>query len=107
MQFRLIPSLLNKAVKKTLEAKVLDSLEKPFSRLSFKLFTAVCLATGLICSSAPPLARDLTTTWSFPSEIDILSVTIQELQQFLTNGTLTSVQLTQKYLVCPGWRAAG
>ncbi len=59
------------------------------------------LALYLFASSTWALAArpDLKTRWSFPSEIDVLSVTIQELQQFLTNGTVTSVQLVQKYLV--------
>jgi hypothetical protein len=52
---------------------------------------------GAVCSASP--TRDLKARWYFPEEIDVLSVTVQELQQFLSNGTVTSVQLTQRYLV--------
>ena len=37
--------------------------------------------------------------WAFPSGVDVLSATIQDLQQYLSNGTITSVQLVQHYLV--------
>lgn len=67
--------------------------------VSLKLFSAILLATGILSTSAAPSKRDLQSRWYFPAEIDVLSVTIQELQQFLTNGTVTSVQLTQRYLV--------
>ena len=62
------------------------------------------LATGLLAVSPTALCHptsqphSLETRWYFPSEIDLLSVTVQDLQKFLSNGTITSVQLTQKYL---------
>jgi hypothetical protein len=48
------------------------------------------------CLAAPP---DLQARWYFPASIDLLSVTIKDLQLLLSNGTITSVQLTQRYLV--------
>jgi hypothetical protein len=62
--------------------------------LALSLFTSSTLGLPSTSSSAAVDKR-----WYFPSEIDILSVTLQELQQFLSNGTVTSVQLTQRYLV--------
>lgn len=35
----------------------------------------------------------------FPRQINLLTATIQELQGHLTSGLVTSVQLTQEYLV--------
>jgi hypothetical protein len=35
----------------------------------------------------------------FPAQIDLLTATIQELQSHLSNGLITSQQLTQEYLV--------
>jgi hypothetical protein len=42
---------------------------------------------------------DLQARWYFPATIDLLSITIKDLQLLLSNGTITSVQLTQRYLV--------
>jgi hypothetical protein len=49
-----------------------------------------------VCLGVP---SDLQTRWYFPPSIDLLSVTIRDLQLLLSNGTITSVQLTQRYLV--------
>lgn len=62
---------------------------------SIALFAA--LAASLISST--PLQRDLKARWDFPAEVDVLTTTIKDLQEFLSNGTITSVQLTQHYLV--------
>lgn len=35
----------------------------------------------------------------FPLQINLLTATIQELQSHLASGMITSVQLTQEYLV--------
>ncbi|KAJ9100953.1 hypothetical protein QFC19_005349 [Naganishia cerealis] len=35
---------------------------------------------------------------SFPSDINLLTATIQDLQAYLSNGSITSVELTKKYL---------
>jgi hypothetical protein len=45
------------------------------------------------------VCTDLQARWYFPASIDLLSVTIKDLQLLLSNGTITSVQLTQRYLV--------
>jgi hypothetical protein len=45
------------------------------------------------------VSTDLQARWYFPASIDLLSVTIKDLQLLLSNGTITSVQLTQRYLV--------
>jgi hypothetical protein len=67
-------------------------------RLGFGGVATLAVALlGAVCSASP--TRDLKARWYFPEEIDVLSVTVQELQQFLSNGTVTSVQLTQRYLV--------
>ncbi|KAK8866203.1 hypothetical protein IAR55_001354 [Kwoniella newhampshirensis] len=62
------------------------------------------LTLGLLSLAAP---SNITPRWYFPSEIDVLSVTVQELQQFLSNGTVTSVQLVQRYLEMDDMRANG
>lgn len=49
-----------------------------------------------VCLGVP---SDLQARWYFPASIDLLSVTIKDLQLLLSNGTITSVQLTQRYLV--------
>ena len=49
-----------------------------------------------VCLGVP---TDLQARWYFPASIDLLSITIQDLQLLLSNGTITSVQLTQRYLV--------
>lgn len=49
-----------------------------------------------VCLGGP---TDLHARWYFPASIDLLSVTISDLQQLLSNGSITSVQLTQRYLV--------
>jgi hypothetical protein len=66
------------------------------------LFTTLSLALSVLTSNTlarPSGTGSLDRRWDFPSEIDVLSVTLQELQQFLSNGTVTSVQLVQRYLV--------
>jgi hypothetical protein len=61
---------------------------------------ALSIALSLFTTTfGRPAVSSLDKRWYFPSEIDLLSVTLQELQQFLSNGTVTSVQLTQRYLV--------
>jgi hypothetical protein len=63
----------------------------------FRLSSALALlATGISLVDGAPQAR-----WYFPSEVNVLTATIQDLQAFLSNGTITSVQLTQRYLVRP------
>jgi hypothetical protein len=37
----------------------------------------------------------------FPKDIDLLTATIQELQEHLTKGNVTSVQLVEEYMVRP------
>lgn len=61
------------------------------------LFALFALAVAAIAGLAAPTV--LQERWYFPSSVDLLSVTIQDLQAYLSNGTITSVQLTQRYLV--------
>lgn len=49
--------------------------------------------------SASPTPRDVQARWAFPAEVNVLTATVKDLQEFLSNGTITSVQLTQRYLV--------
>lgn len=49
--------------------------------------------------SASPTPRDVQARWAFPAEVNVLTATVKDLQEFLSNGTITSVQLTQHYLV--------
>jgi hypothetical protein len=60
-----------------------------------RLVAFICLVSK-VCLGQP---TDLQTRWYFPASIDLLSVTIKDLQLLLSNGTITSVQLTQRYLV--------
>jgi hypothetical protein len=66
--------------------------------VAFKVLTPLAV---LAASFAPatPTPRDLKARWYFPAEVDVLTATIKDLQEFLSNGTITSVQLTQHYLV--------
>ena len=61
-------------------------------------FLAYILPILTACLAVP---TDLQAPWYFPASIDLLSVTIRDLQLLLSNGTITSVQLTQRYLVSP------
>ena len=63
-------------------------------RLGYLL--AYILPVLTVCLGVP---TDLQARWYFPESVDLLSVTIQDLQQLLNNGTITSVMLTQRYLV--------
>ena len=54
---------------------------------------------SLLPASSPFLARqDSSNSTSFPSSVDLLEVGIQDLQYFLMNGTVTSVQLVEEYM---------
>lgn len=80
------------AVQRTLR---LSSSSSPIAIMQY-LF---CLLISFFLSLTPIQSIATDKRWYFPSEVDVLSVTVQELQQFLSNGTITSVQLTQHYLV--------
>jgi hypothetical protein len=95
-----------------IKQELLKSPEKDLSphkgSLWYKMLRSgllVTLSIGLAVFSSTVLGRpstyraSLDKRWDFPAEIDVLSVTLQELQQFLSNGTVTSVQLVQRYLV--------
>lgn len=75
--------------------QVLSSISNMLALKSLALFAA--LAASLVVST--PLNHDLKPRWDFPAEVDVLTATIKDLQEFLSNGTITSVQLTQHYLV--------
>lgn len=49
-----------------------------------------------VCQAVP---TDLQARGYFLASIDLPSVTTKELQLLLSNGAITSVQLTQRYLV--------
>jgi hypothetical protein len=59
----------------------------------FVLFCYICFATAeaTVQVGEQPLP--------FPAEIDLLTATIQELQNHLTSGLITSQQLILEYLV--------
>ncbi|ORY32178.1 amidase signature domain-containing protein [Naematelia encephala] len=59
---------------------------------------AACLLIPFLNLSRCASVGRLQSRWYFPPEIDVLSATIQDLQGFLSNGTVTSVQLVQHYL---------
>ena len=59
---------------------------------------AYTLPVLTVCLGVP---TDLQARWYFPASVDLLSVTNKDLQLLLNNGTITSVQLTQRYLVSP------
>jgi hypothetical protein len=75
--------------------QVVSSLSNMLALKSIALSAA--LAASLVAST--PLNRDLQPRWDFPAEVDVLTATIKDLQEYLSNGTITSVQLTQHYLV--------
>lgn len=75
--------------------QVLRSISNMLALKSIALFAA--LAASLVAST--PLNHGLKPRWDFPAEVDVLTATIKDLQEFLSNGTITSVQLTQHYLV--------
>lgn len=65
--------------------------------LSLTRLSVTLLAVfGGLASAAP--SSPSSKRWYLSPDVDILSVTIRDLQAFLTNGTITSVQLTQRYL---------
>lgn len=68
-------------------------------RASTLLAHLALLAATLV--SASPAPRNVQARWAFPAEVNVLTATVKDLQEFLTNGTITSVQLTQHYLVRP------
>lgn len=72
----------------------LDSIMVSFPRLALTTLTL----GGIFASAAPSSLESSTKRWYLSPEVDILSVTIRDLQAFLSNGTITSVQLTQRYL---------
>ncbi|KAJ9121281.1 hypothetical protein QFC24_004617 [Naganishia onofrii] len=65
--------------------------------VAFKVLTPLAVLAASF-ASATPTPRDLKARWYFPAEVDVLTATIKDLQEFLSNGTITSVQLTQHYL---------
>lgn len=76
----------------------LHRVERISSMVGFKVLAPLAaLAASLV--SATPTPRDLKSRWYFPTEVDVLTATVKDLQAFLSNGTITSVQLTQHYLV--------
>lgn len=56
------------------------------------------LASLLPPSSSFITRQDSSNSSSFPSSIDLLEVGIKDLQDFLANGTVTSVQLVEEYM---------
>lgn len=81
------------------------AIEMSFTRLivMFGLLCKVAIV-ALACSPAQGLLAK--PRWDFPSDIDVLSLGVRELQQYLSSGKLTSVQLVQRYLVsrqAPSW----
>ncbi|KAJ9094744.1 hypothetical protein QFC21_005902 [Naganishia friedmannii] len=65
--------------------------------VAFKVLTPLAVLAASF-ASATPTPLDLKARWYFPAEVDVLTATIKDLQGFLSNGTITSVQLTQHYL---------
>jgi hypothetical protein len=63
--------------------------------LSFRAFAPLALLLSGLVSGSPAGTK----RWYFPAEVDVLTATVKDLQAFLSNGTITSVQLTQHYLV--------
>jgi hypothetical protein len=58
-----------------------------------------CLAAHLTLTVALPQQTFRTGTHhSLPPGLDLLQTSIQEIQSFMANGTLSSVQLVQAYL---------
>ena len=85
---------------KEIESPVKVDIKRTSGR---KMLLAIIWAIALSCLTlvfgrSVTTGPDLQSRWYFPAEIDILSVTVRDLQAFLSNGTITSVQLTQKYL---------
>lgn len=71
-------------------------------RKSWNLFnTALIGSASLFGTYDPVSSQELRTTSAFPSGINLLTATIQDLQACLQNGSVTSVQLTKEYLVGP------
>ncbi|KAJ9105046.1 hypothetical protein QFC19_003678 [Naganishia cerealis] len=65
--------------------------------VAFKILAPFAVFAASL-ASATPTPRDLKARWYFPAEVDVLTATVKDLQEFLSNGTITSVQLTQHYL---------
>lgn len=68
-------------------------------RKSWNLLNAAVLGSSLFGAHGSAHLQGLRTTTGFPSEINLLTATIQDLQAYLKNGSVTSVQLTKEYLV--------
>lgn len=61
--------------------------------------TTVLLGSSILTGPHCATLQGVHLKNDFPSDIDLLSATIQDLQACLVNGTITSVQLTKEYLV--------
>ncbi|KAJ9124753.1 hypothetical protein QFC24_003121 [Naganishia onofrii] len=66
---------------------------------SWCVLTTVLLGSTLLAGPQCATYQALHPKSDFPSDINLLTATIQDLQAYLTNGSITSVQLTKEYLV--------
>lgn len=75
-----------------------EAVEMAIAR-SIAMFGLLCKVAILALACSPAQGLLAKPRWDFPSDIDVLSLGVRELQQYLSSGKLTSVQLVQKYLV--------
>ncbi len=91
-------SSFSRSVKQGVEFTLIQA-EHVVNMLGFKIIAPITLLLSSLAAASPAGKRDLKSRWYFPAEVDVLTATVKDLQEFLSNGTITSVQLTQHYLV--------
>lgn len=72
------------------------ALRKSWTFLNAALLGSSFLGNGTLETGS---LQGLRPDTGFPEEINLLTATIQDLQAWLKNGSVTSVQLTKEYLV--------
>ncbi|KAJ9116369.1 hypothetical protein QFC22_004810 [Naganishia vaughanmartiniae] len=85
-----------------LPGTVVDRARNLSSNLLLKswcFLTTVLLGSTILAGPQCDTYQGVHLKSDFPADINLLTATIQDLQSYLTNGSITSVQLTKEYLL--------